>query len=244
MTVFLGPAIGPAVGGFAAEFKGWRWTQWTILFFGLGVWIFSLGQRETYGKVILRKRAQRLGLPPAPSPIPPGLATLRFLLIATITRPLHMLITEPIVGLYSLYTAFNFAVLFSFFAAFPGIFQGTYGFSISMTGLTFFAIAVGCFIGAALFTVIDRVTYSKRVIQSRASGDNGMVGPEHRLYGAMLGSLLLPIGLFWFAWSSRADTHWISPVIATVPFACGNLLVFVCLSISYTSCTPLPTLLC
>ena len=30
MAPFFGPAIGPAVGGFSAQYKGWRWTQWTI----------------------------------------------------------------------------------------------------------------------------------------------------------------------------------------------------------------------
>lgn len=42
----------------------------------------------------------------------------------------------------------------------------------------------------------------------------------------MMGSFGIPVGLFWFAWTSRADVHWISPVLATVPFAWGNICVF------------------
>ncbi|KAJ4551110.1 hypothetical protein HRR77_003454 [Exophiala dermatitidis] len=42
----------------------------------------------------------------------------------------------------------------------------------------------------------------------------------------MVGSILLPIGLYWFAWSARSDVHWISPVLATIPFGTGNLSVF------------------
>ena len=41
------------------------------------------------------------------------------------------------------------------------------------------------------------------------------------------GSLGLPIGIFWFAWTSRREVHWISPVLAIIPFAWGNLCVFV-----------------
>lgn len=43
----------------------------------------------------------------------------------------------------------------------------------------------------------------------------------------MIGSVLLPISLFWFAWTAQKDVHWITPIIATVPFGCGNLLVYV-----------------
>lgn len=43
----------------------------------------------------------------------------------------------------------------------------------------------------------------------------------------MIGSLGLPIGLFWFAWTAKREVHWISPVLAAVPFAWGNLCIFV-----------------
>jgi hypothetical protein len=33
--------------------------------------------------------------------------------------------------------------------------------------------------------------------------------------------------LFWFAWSARPSTHWISPVLAGVPFAWGNVCIFI-----------------
>ena len=32
--------------------------------------------------------------------------------------------------------------------------------------------------------------------------------------------------LFWFGWSARSDVHWISPVLAGIPFAWGNLCIF------------------
>lgn len=36
----------------------------------------------------------------------------------------------------------------------------------------------------------------------------------------------MPIGLFWFAWTARSDIHWISPILSGLPFALGNLLIF------------------
>jgi hypothetical protein len=51
--------------------------------------------------------------------------------------------------------------------------------------------------------------------------------PEMRLYGAMIGSILSPIGLFWFAWTAKADIHWVSPMFANLLIACGNVAIFV-----------------
>ena len=226
LAPFLGPAFGPPVGGFAAQSKGWRWTQWPILFIGLATYLYALPQQETYKKIILQKRAKKLGIPPPPNPLPPGLARVKFVLTVTVLRPVVMLFTEPIVGCFSLYTAFNFSVLFGFFDAFPLVFQGVYHFNLGEGGLSFLGIGFGCVLAVVFFVIIDHLTYRKKTLQARARGDMAPLAPEQRLYAAMLGSLLLPIGLFWFAWTARADVHWIVPLIATIPFGTGNLLVF------------------
>ncbi|MCJ1299993.1 hypothetical protein MMC08_002787 [Hypocenomyce scalaris] len=226
LAPFLGPALGPVVGGFAAQYKGWRWTEWPILFAAVGVFVFSFAQKETYKKIILQKRAKRLGIAPPIQKGPTGLRGIKFLLTVTLFRPIHMILTEPIVACFSLYVGFNFSVLFAFFAAFPIVFEGVYGFDPGFSGLTFLAIGVGCIISAGTTFILDRVLYRKEYEKSLGEGRQGLVLPEHRLYAAMLGSFGLPIGLFWFAWTARKDVHWISPVLAAVPFAWGNLCVF------------------
>ena len=117
LAPFLGPALGPALGGFAAQHKGWRWTQWLILFITVPTYLYSFGMKETYKKIILQKRAKKLGLPPPPNGLT-GLAATRFLITVTLFRPIKMLFTEPIVFFFSMYTGFNFSVLFGFFDAF------------------------------------------------------------------------------------------------------------------------------
>ncbi|KAI9750129.1 MAG: Rab proteins geranylgeranyltransferase component A, partial [Chaenotheca gracillima] len=224
LSPFLGPALGPTIGGFVAERKDWRWLQWTIIFFAIASFIPAAISSETYKKVILNRRAKKLGIPLPPGPT--GVQAMKFLLTVTFFRPIHMLFTEPIVGFFSLYVAFNFSVLFCFFAAFPYIYEGVYHFDRSGTGLTFLAIAVGCLIATAVVIVLDRVIYQKQVRLSHKDSRNGVVAPEHRLYPAMIGSIALPIALFWFAWTAKPSVHWISPVIATVPFAFANLAIF------------------
>lgn len=226
LAPFFGPALGPIVGGFVAQYKGWRWTQWCSAVLGATVFALTLGCQETYAKIILKKRAKKLGLPPPPSPgSPSGLPALKLLFTVTVTRPIHMLLTDPIVILYSAYTAFNFAVIFCFFAAFPIVFIGMYRFSIWQSGLVFVGISAGCVVAVIIAITVDSVTYVRKIKDTK--GSVSQLPPEVRLYCAMIGSVLLPVGLFWFAWTSRADVHWMVPAVATVFFAAGNLLVFV-----------------
>lgn len=218
--------------------KGWRWTQWTVLFVGAFTFVFSLPQRETYKKIILLKRARALNLPPPPNPLPPGLARVKVFLLVTLLRPMRMMVTESIVAFLSIYTAFNFSVLFAFFAAFPLVFESpypeiqVYHFNPGEGGLVFLAIGLGVVLAAGVYIVIDRLHYQAKLAKRVAAGDVTNLPPEERLIAAMLGSMLLPVGLFWFGWSARSDMHWIVPIIGTIPFGAGNLLVF-CSTVNY-----------
>lgn len=198
----------------------------TILIGGFA-YIFCLFQKETYKKIILQRRAKRLNIPPPPQNLPSsGLQKLKIIFMITIGRPIVMLFTEPVVGLFSIYTAFNFSVLFGFFAAFPVVFVNIYNFDLGELGLSFLGIGLGCLAATFAFIIIDRITYRKKALALKAQGRAAQLPPETRLFAAMLGSVLLPVGLFWFAWTARKSVHWIVPLLATVPFACGNLLVF------------------
>ncbi|KAI9692543.1 MAG: hypothetical protein M1822_006774 [Bathelium mastoideum] len=222
---FLGPALGPVIGGFVAQYKDWRWTQWVTLFASVPIFLIGLTTKETYQKVVIKRLAKKEGKPLPPQG-PSGKAAVRFLLTLTLIRPFAMLLTEPIVLAFSAYNAFTFAVLYAFFAAFPLVFEGVYGFDTSQTGLTFLAIGLGCTMSVATILIIDRKVYYKMYLRVKAEG-GAAVAPEHRLYPAMLGSFLLVIGLFWFAWTARKEVHWISPTLSAIPFAWGNLCIFV-----------------
>jgi sugar phosphate permease len=41
----------------------------------------------------------------------------------------------------------------------------------------------------------------------------------------MIGSILAPIGLFWFAWTARSSIHWICPLIVGFLVAAGNVSI-------------------
>lgn len=193
MMPFLGPSLGPVIGGFAAQFKGWRWTQWCTIFIALAVTVPVMCMSETYKKIILARRAKRLNIPPPQQTNLKGLALVKMLLTVTLARPLHMLFTEPTVFLFSLYTAFTFSVLFAFFAAYPYTFTTVYGFNTWQYGLTFTAIGLGVLLAVATNVFVDRLYYAKHHQRVLKEGRTA-VPPEYRLLCAQMGCFGVPIG--------------------------------------------------
>lgn len=182
-------------------------------------YLYSIPQSETYKKTILKKRTRTENSINAPLKVAlPSSAVVQRIVL----KPFKMLFVESIVLFMTIYMAFNFAVFYSFFAAFPYVFGGQYDFTSGQQGLTFIPIALGCIIGFVAVVYIDRRTYP----QLEKKYGIGAVPPEHRLYGAMVGSFLNPISLFWFGWTANAGVYWLSPVIAAVPFAVGNIMVY------------------
>ncbi|KAH8910652.1 MFS general substrate transporter [Coniochaeta sp. PMI_546] len=222
LTPFLGPGLAPVMGAFIVHRKGWRWTQYATLFFcALSLLLIVPFGRETFHAVLKRRRAKKLGHVVEPH-VPLRIKVHQFLTI-TIFRPVLMMVTEPIVGLACLYVSCEFATLFTFFAAVPYIFQTVYNFSLEQTGLVFLSVVVGCVLGTLTIILCDIFLYRRQIPKHPPH----MIPPEYRLYPAMIGSLGLPVGLFWLAWTARSDISWASPVVALVPFSWGNLCLFI-----------------
>jgi hypothetical protein len=55
----------------------------------------------------------------------------------------------------------------------------------------------------------------------------GQPPPEAAVFAVCVGSVLIPIGEFWFAWTARPPVHWTCPILAGLPFGLGNGLVFI-----------------
>lgn len=225
------------IGGFVVEGKGWRWTQRAALLFAVVIYVPSLFIRETYKKAILSRRARREALSPPPTiyrPLQTSIQTARYFITVTLTRPIHMLFTEPVVGLLSLYVAFTFAVVFAFYAAIPWIFNQVYGFSTASQGFVFLGLAIGYL--ASVATIIFTAHVQKRRRRNGSSSENGgnaTIAPEESLLLAMMGGPTLPVALFLFGWSAKPTTHWVVPMIAITIYGWGTLLVFVSSSVLF-----------
>ncbi|KAK4174776.1 major facilitator superfamily domain-containing protein [Triangularia setosa] len=229
MAPFLGPSIGPIVGGFVGESLGWRWIQGVMAIFCGILWIACLIYvPETYAPVLLHKRAQALSSHTGQVYISKmdliDTSTKAEKIKTTLTRPWVLLFKEPIVLLTSIYLAIVYGTLYMLFAAFPIVYQLNRGWSPGVGGLAFVGVAVGM-IFAVAYTMID----NKKRFMVILERNNGVAPPEARLPPAIIGSILLPVGLFWFAWTNGPEVHWIVSITASAFFAAGLVAVFLSL---------------
>jgi MFS family permease len=121
MGILFGPILGPICGGFIAQRAGWRWDMWVVLIVAIlltaSLFIFL---RETNHSVLLNRKTERLRTelqrPELQNVVnaskPAAALTPKAILLNGLTRPVKMLVTQPIVLLCSLYVAFLFGLLF------------------------------------------------------------------------------------------------------------------------------------
>jgi len=129
-------------------------------------------------------------------------------------RPFHLLATEPVVFFFSLWVAFSWAVLYLTFSSIPLVFETNHGFNLEQSGAVFAAMCVG----AIISTIIS--IYQEKIAKHYGKLANG---PEGRLYFSCIQSCLLPIGLFWFGWTSFSRIPWIIPTLAV---GCATMGIF------------------
>jgi len=111
-------------------------------------------------------------------------------------------------------------LVYIFNEAFPLVFgEGGHGFNGGEQGLTFLGLCIGSIVGALLHPLQERY-YLRKVRENDGKGV-----PEARLWLARFGAFLLPISLFWFAWTSYASVHWVVPIIASAFFGLGIYIV-------------------
>ncbi|CAE6426807.1 unnamed protein product [Rhizoctonia solani] len=228
MAPFAGPVLGPIVGGYVSESRaGWRWNFWIMFIFSAVMFVLSvLLVPETFAPVLLRRRARELhaeseGQLHYVSKYEKGnKKAFSEVMKINLSRPFVLLFQEPIVLLFSIYTALIYGTLYGLFAAFPVVFQRGRHFSPGEGGLAFLGVGLGIVIATCCTPISNKIYY--RAMEK----GNGVAPPEARLVMACVGAVLLPISMTWFAWTTYPSVHYIVPIIAGVPFGAGMLLVF------------------
>jgi hypothetical protein len=183
---------------------------------------------ETYLPVLLRRKADKLrkdtgddryhvgsGLTPKRSVLATIMLSLR--------RPVEMLLLEPMCLSLCLHSSVLLGILYLFFGAFPLIFTANHGFKLWQVGLTFLGLALGILVGICTTPFWQRA-YERMVHTHQCkAGRDSTPEPEFRLPQVMIGSLLVPAGLFCFAFTTYKSVPWIVPIIASGVFGMGQV---------------------
>ncbi|OCK74066.1 MFS general substrate transporter [Lepidopterella palustris CBS 459.81] len=222
----LGPPLALPITGFLAVYKGWRFLFWFFMAVLGAAWVLMvLTLPETRHTIILQRKTHRVraqlaaeGLKAASNIIDATAAERKGwvkLFSVTLTRPIRFLLTEPITTSAAIYNGFIYGLIFLFNEAFPIVFSSPpHSFSPGLTSLTFLGLCVGSLFAFFLHPVQEHY-YRQHCT------------PEARMWMALPGSFLLPIGLFMFGWTSSLSTPcgWLAPVVGSALFGAGVFIV-------------------
>ncbi|KAF1972627.1 MFS general substrate transporter [Bimuria novae-zelandiae CBS 107.79] len=205
---FIGPEIGPLIGGFIVQNTTWRWCFYVLIIWsGVQLALIALFVPETYHPVLLRKKAMRLRKEtgaPWVAPIEKLSRSIAKTVLWSCIRPFQLLILEPMCLNLCILSAILLGILYLFFGAFPLVFQNNHGFNVSQTGLSFLGLFVGMLVGI-VSDLFWRRMYNRLVQRSEEQG--GGSEPEFRLPSTILGAFVVPVALFGFGWTTYPSRH-------------------------------------
>ena len=222
----LGPTIGPLLGGVIVERLGWRWTYWImaiVSFVNTAAGYFLL--RETYVPRILSQKKDEFE---RDSSNTDGAKysyegednrPLRQKILHSLKRP-PKIFMQPIVATMAVYQALVFGTTFSIYTNMQKIYSELYGFSTEQVGLLYLGPGLGF-----LFAVVVLVPRIDTVYKRLTAKHNDKAKPEFRLPLANIGSVFIPMSLFWFAWTVEKHAHWFASIAATFFYGIGQVMI-------------------
>ncbi|KAL8665668.1 MAG: hypothetical protein Q9168_007651 [Polycauliona sp. 1 TL-2023] len=226
LAPLLGPAVGPIAGGFITENSTWRWAFYATSIADALIQLSGLFfLRETYPAKLLHTKAKRLrketGNEALHTEYEHPERSLYMVLKNAVVRPFRLLGTQPIVQVLAVYVAYLYGLMYLLLSTFPVLWTGQYHESIGIAGLNYISLGIGFTLGSQILSPLNDRIY--RILKKK---NDGVGKPEFRIPIMIPGSVLLPVGLFIYAWTAQYNTHWIGPNIGAVIFAAGAIAGF------------------
>lgn len=225
LSPFVGPGIGPLISGFINVNLNFRWTFYIpLILTGVETVALAFFVPETYRPVLAKYKAIQLRKSTGDeewfADIEKAETSFLNAVIFSARRPLELLFRDVMVFVLCFYSGLALGIVYLFFVSIPFIFSTVYGFELQYQGLAFVPLILGMLIVAPTGILSQYVT-------NRLTARNGGVPlPEFRLPPLMVGSIIIPTGLFIMAWTAYSRCHWIGPMIGSAVFASGTLIVF------------------
>ncbi|KAH7305491.1 major facilitator superfamily protein [Stachybotrys elegans] len=226
LAILVGTGLGPLISGITVDRLGWRWIFYLqLVFIGSTTLAILLTFTETRSNVLLQRKCAALN-----SCMERRGYSLRFqsqfaeegfdlnIIWKSFAFPMRLLITEPVVFCFSMWASFAWAILYMQFNSIGIVFRDVYGFDSTRVGAVFTAVIVASILSTCLAICQNHVLL--RLWPHR------MATPEGRLLSPSLQSILLPIGLFWFGWTARANVSWVSPALAIASCTMGIFSIY------------------
>ncbi|KAJ7132372.1 MFS polyamine transporter [Mycena epipterygia] len=218
-----GTGLGPVVAGWVEMNPKleWRWVQWIqMIICGAYSILVPIIMRETRSSILLTRLAKKTrketGDHRYRARIEDERTSLLELIYISCTRPIHLLLTEPVVSSFSLWIGFLWGVLFCMIESIPGLFNQLHHFNVGQEGTMFVSLVVGTALGFASNFYQEHL-YHKHFDRR---------GPEARLILACAAAIMLPTSMFIYAWCAFPSVPWISLAIALAMYIWATFIVY------------------
>ena len=185
--------------------------------------VSSLLLQETYPRVILARKAKLLrettGDPNLMTEWEAEGQSLGQKLYTAFKRPIKLITTQPVVQCVALYQAYLYGVIYLLLSTFPRLWTEKYHQEVHIGSLNYIAVGLGFFTGSQIGTRLQDRIYM--VLKNR----NGGVGqPEFRVPLMIPGAILVPVGMFIYAWTAEIGTFWLWPNVGMY-IACASMII-------------------
>ncbi|KAG6007298.1 hypothetical protein E4U54_008859 [Claviceps lovelessii] len=232
---YMGPALGPIVGGITSQHLPWKWLFWILSIFDAAVVLVGLFfLKETYTPVLLERKAAELrrhgGASGTAADGTDAFANqddvgfyrgLRSRIGANLVRPLGLLIYRPAIQVISAIMALNFAVYCLLLSTYATLFIERYSQSETMSSLNYIALAVGTITASQAGGPLMDYIYGR--MKARHGGQGGV--PEFRVPFMVPGVVMMPVGIFLYGWAAEKRLHWMVVDVGTAIFVCGSFVL-------------------
>ncbi|KAK5134646.1 hypothetical protein LTR08_006302 [Meristemomyces frigidus] len=227
----IGPAVGPIAGGFITENTTWRWAFWATSMACAGIqaigWFYL---QETYTPELLRQKKVRLiketGNDKLHTEFEQPERSFAMHMRTAMVRPFILIGTQPIIQILALYIAYVYGLTYLVLSTFAGLWSSPeyYNESIGISGLNYISLGLGYFLGTQICAPIN-----DRIYRRLTRSNNGVGRSEFRIPLMIPGSVIMPIGLFWYGWTADKHLHWILPNIGAAIYSAGGIMIFQCI---------------
>ncbi|KAK2600007.1 hypothetical protein QQS21_005241 [Conoideocrella luteorostrata] len=224
---YMGPALGPIVGGVTSQHLPWKWLFWILSIFDAGIVLVGFFfLRETYTPVLLERKAANLRRADGDAPAPVGTwdrgfyRDIRTRLGANLVRPLGLLAHRPAIQVIAAIMALNFAVYCLLLSTYATLWIDRYNESETISSLNYIALAVGTITASQAGGPLMDWIYAR---MKARNGGEGV--PEFRVPFLIPGIVMMPVGILLYGWAAEKKLHWMVVDVGTVIFVCGSFVL-------------------
>lgn len=180
---------------------------------------------ETYPRAILFKKAKRLRAETGNASFQTeweeeGL-TLGQTLRTAIKRPVKLITTQPIVQFCAVYMAFLYGLMYLVLSTFPRLWANQYHEPVHIGGLNYISAGLGFFVASQ-----SNARLQDRIYLALKQKNNGISKPEFRIPLMIPASVLVPIGIFVYAWTAEVKAFWFWPNLGIFILSAGMIICF------------------